>query len=388
MAKRIFFIHQKFPYGGAEKVTIDVANYLSYAGWDAAVVAQEMCSEYFPDNVQMNFCLKVIPPQMISKGERNRWVTDLINKEKIDVIVCKDEWTIDIGYIKENTSAKVIFHLHAAPFWEEITRYNQIANAYEKRLNFLLKWKFALTKKKYKREVSHSVHNYYSDLLRKIDGMVTLCYGYKDIINSDTNSLFNSKIFPIYNACMPVLDLGVKQKKEIIYVGHLTFTPKKIDRLLRIWEMCCKQIPDWTLRIIGDGPDKKTLEKLSAQLQLTNISFEGWKKDVSPFYASATIICMTSDFEGWPLALADGQCYGVIPIAFDVCAGIHEMLSPNGVNGILIDDINEKQYASELVRLAKDVDLQQKMRENVIKKSKAYSWDNMGKSWLKMLATI
>lgn len=388
MCNSILFIHRKFPYGGAEKVTVEIANYLSFAGWNVAIVTQELYLEYFPDNTQMFFCLKTIPQKMISKEERNRWVAELINKEKTDVVVCKDEWTIDICFIKTNTSAKIVFHHHSVPYWETITIYKDTVNAYANRKNPFIRLKFLINRNQLKKKISQSVRRYYFNLLGEVDGFVTLCMGYKEIIDKETHGRFREKIYSIYNSCKSVNNIDVERKNEILYVGHLSFSQKRVDRLLRIWQLCQSEIPDWTLRIIGDGPDKESLIRMSKQMELKNVIFQGWIKDVTPFYLTAVMICLTSEVEGWGLVLAEGQCCGVIPIAFDISDGIREILAPNGVNGILIDDSDEKKYASELVRLAKDNSLQKKMREQVIKKSEDYSLDNMGKCWLRMLATL
>ena len=34
----------------------------------------------------------------------------------------------------------------------------------------------------------------------------------------------------------------------------MTYADKRIDRLLKIWELACSDLPDWELVLVGDGP--------------------------------------------------------------------------------------------------------------------------------------
>ncbi len=142
-----------------------------------------------------------------------------------------------------------------------------------------------------------------------------------------------------------------EKKKEVLFVGRLTYADKRVDRLLRIWAEVSKQNPDWSLHIIGDGKDRPNLEKLAGELALKNITFHGYR-DPAPHCESASVLCMTSTFEGWPQVLVEAMSSGVVPIAlwlYRRCARNSRRRARRACRGF-----DEKAYAAELHRLLQD----------------------------------
>ena len=66
-------------------------------------------------------------------------------------------------------------------------------------------------------------------------------------------------------------------------------------------------MPEWNLKIIGDGPDKKKLEYMSRRLD--RISFLGFQNP-EPYYREASILCMTSNHEGFGMVLIESRTQG------------------------------------------------------------------------------
>ena len=63
-----------------------------------------------------------------------------------------------------------------------------------------------------------------------------------------------------------------------------------------------KEIEKTSLWIIGDGPDKKMYEKLTANLNLKDrVLFFGKKDNPYPYMIKADYIILTSDYEGFPV---------------------------------------------------------------------------------------
>ena len=161
----------------------------------------------------------------------------------------------------------------------------------------------------------------------------------------------------------------------------MTYENKRVDRLLDIWGMIFERVPDWELILVGGGQEKENLQKQSVHMGLKRVVFAGGTSNVQPYYDDASVFCLTSTFEGWPLCLSEAQANGVVPIAFNCCAGIEEMLSPSGVNGILISPFDMHEFADALYQLLISPELLDKMRHNVILKSYNYSLDKIGKQW-------
>jgi glycosyltransferase involved in cell wall biosynthesis len=63
-----------------------------------------------------------------------------------------------------------------------------------------------------------------------------------------------------------------REPKKILFVGKLT-EAKSVDLLLMAYEQIQDRHPGSSLRIIGDGPEKERLRRLSSELMLRNVEF-------------------------------------------------------------------------------------------------------------------
>lgn len=140
-------------------------------------------------------------------------------------------------------------------------------------------------------------------------------------------------------------------------------------------------MPDWELVLVGDGDERTRLEALVAKLHLERVVFAGYHADVHRFYNDSLVLCLTSNYEGWPLVLTEAQANGVIPVAFNCTAGVREILEPTGVNGILIPPFSKKKYAKELLALLQNPQRCREIQKNVIAKAHNYSPDKIGEKW-------
>jgi glycosyltransferase involved in cell wall biosynthesis len=171
------------------------------------------------------------------------------------------------------------------------------------------------------------------------------------------------------------------REKRIVYVGRLTYWDKRLDRLLAVWERLHLRFPDWKLSFIGDGPEEHSLRKCVADKNLQNVEFLGWQNNPTQFYRTSEIMCMTSATEGCPMALLEAQQCGCAAVAFDCCAGIHEILSPNWENGVLVPDGDIDTYAESLAKLMSDDELRHKIQTECVNSAKRFSVEKSVKQY-------
>ena len=139
---------------------------------------------------------------------------------------------------------------------------------------------------------------------------------------------------------------------EILCVGRLA--PQKGQSILI---RACAQLKarggELTVRLVGDGPDRKHLEEL-AQTEGIDVRFEGAKnhKEVHELLSSADIFALASFAEGVPVALMEAMSMSVPCISTSI-AGIPELIR-DGMDGLLVPASSVDDLALALGRLIDD----------------------------------
>lgn len=278
--------------------------------------------------------------------------------------------------------------LHSCPFWE-VERFKhstlkqllRLENTAYKRLKVYVR--FVLNR--IKPGLSHPfIEAFYRCQIDSVSYYVVLDMAYKKTLEKRLyGGVSNEKIRVIQNPVVIPVDASVRKKNQVLYVGRLTPEPKRVDRLLRIWQIIQSEVPDWELFILGDGKERANLEKLAVDLHLKNIHFLGYRNPVS-FYKSASILCLTSTYEGFSMVLTEAQSYGIVPIAFGCVEGISSIID-HGKSGVIIEPFDEESFAQELLALIKNDSLRKLMSKNAEKKALKFSIDKIGQDWLKLL---
>lgn len=128
------------------------------------------------------------------------------------------------------------------------------------------------------------------------------------------------------------------KQKEIIYVGRIDYNQKRVNRIIDIWKELEDKFPDWKLSIIGDGPYREKIEQQTKELNLSQVYFEGFKKP-EIYYKRASILLLTSEYEGFPLVLAECMSYGVVPVVYGSYSAVYDIIE-NNINGIIVQPQN------------------------------------------------
>ena len=380
--RKIAFIHNSFPAGGAERITIDIANYVRDYGYETVVLAHKAKEDFgveYPPLVEF-------PNDEPMHAESNtRFIIDYINSNGVDLLVIPGLSIPGIGQIRKNVSCKIVFALHCAPFWEGVSKLYVKKMKALKSSKSMLKWYLSTyPREKLLHKYEKSTYKHYLNVYNNCDAYVFLCDAYKQRFVEKLRLADEAKLHVIHNSEHIPQMLNFDKRKEIIFVGRLTYEDKRVDRLLRIWKIASSQLPDWKLRIIGTGPERERLEAMSRRMELERVTFEGFHRDVKPFYDTASIICLTSTFEGWGLCLTEAQANGVVPIAFGCSAGVREIIKPDWVNGVVVPPFSIKRFASDLVSLASDGERLGRMQRSVAERVKEFSPEETGRKWVEL----
>jgi len=131
----------------------------------------------------------------------------------------------------------------------------------------------------------------------------------------------------------------VPGSRTIAYVGRIQNVQKRLDRLLKAFDIFWENHKTWRLLVVGDGPDMVEVERLTKEINAAeNVHLAGWQEDPWEYIAEiggAEFLALTSDFEGSPLTIIEAMMYGVPVVALDCPVGPSDIIV-NNKNGILV----------------------------------------------------
>lgn len=165
-------------------------------------------------------------------------------------------------------------------------------------------------------------------------------------------------------------------QKTIITVSRLV--PKNgVDILIRAMEKVKKETPEAICQIVGDGRQRKELEKLTRKLGLENeIQFSGSipNHEIPKYLAQAAVFVRPSRSEGLGTAFLEAMACGV-PVLATPVGGIPDFLKENET-GLFCKTENPEDLAQKIISIFKDENLRSKLIENGLKLVKEnYNWD-------------
>ena len=162
----------------------------------------------------------------------------------------------------------------------------------------------------------------------------------------------------IYNG---VPDIRVRERSRVTsgtvigYVGRLS-REKGVDVLIR----ALSTLPEASAVLVGDGPDRQSLESLAGDLGLaTRVTFAGWQADPRPWYAGFDVFALPSRSEGLGTAAVEAllaEC----PVVASRVGGTPEVVI-EGQTGFLVPPEDVEALAGSLAVLLGDAERRRRM---------------------------
>lgn len=186
-------------------------------------------------------------------------------------------------------------------------------------------------------------------------------------IKSHTNAkrvpvIFNPVPFPLPTG-NPVLQPEATfdpRRQILLSVGRLSHQ-KAFDRLILAFAQLAPEFPDWDLAIVGEGPLRSQLTALSQELGLAGrLHLPGRAGNIADWYRAADLFVLTSQFEGFPNALAEAMAHGLPAVSVDCNTGPRDIIS-DGIDGLLVAQDNHEALVTALRRMMKDDALRSEM---------------------------
>ena len=162
-----------------------------------------------------------------------------------------------------------------------------------------------------------------------------------------------------------------KRRHTVVGVGRLA-EQKNFSMLIRAFARLPEQFSDYTLEIYGGGPLEAMLQEEINKLGLAERAhLMGVKKGVMHYIADAALYVMSSDYEGFPNALAESMASGIPVISTDFSTGVARDLVKEE-NGMVVPVGDEDALLAAM--------------ENML--SREDEWDDMSRVNRALLATL
>jgi glycosyltransferase involved in cell wall biosynthesis len=189
--------------------------------------------------------------------------------------------------------------------------------------------------------------------------IVTIYHG---IINSKFENRENSEIIRT--------KLGYKSSDIVLgYVGRLAYA-KGIEDLLTVFKTLALNNPNLKLVFVGDGDLREYIENF---ISINNLNqkcvITGFVSDVNSYYKGIDIFVLPSKSESTSMVTQEAMLNGVLCLCSNI-GGIDEIIE-NGVNGILFNNSDIKDFEEKLYYCIENRDNLDEMKKNAIETIKS-----------------
>lgn len=142
-------------------------------------------------------------------------------------------------------------------------------------------------------------------------------------------------------------ELGIPQG------GKLVATVARLapQKALHVMFEAIEQLPGATLVVLGEGPSRSVLERQASQIAPGKVLFLGFRPDVADIVRASDAFCLSSIWEGVPLAAMEAILCGTVVVSTDV-GGMSELVS-QGRSGLLVEK-NDPEALAEALRTVLD----------------------------------
>jgi glycosyltransferase involved in cell wall biosynthesis len=206
----------------------------------------------------------------------------------------------------------------------------------------------------------------------------------------------NGCLMPNPNTFAVESNISSAATKNILCVGRFNDHVKRVDRMIDIFSRVHKEIPDATLTLVGsvdrDAPtaDSKgdSINDLLQKNGLTtkNVIFAGETNDIAQYYATADLILLTSETEGFPMVLTEAMCHGLPAVCGDI-PGLEDVVVDD-YNGYLVPQNKADAASKRIINILTDKTLRDRLSKNALTHVKQYDAGVIADRWDYLFKTL
>ncbi len=337
--KNIAHITFDMRIGGAEQVISNLIENTNQSKYNLSIICLDQTIGPFGRKLQEKGC------QVISFNRKPgfdlsliRQIHDYIIRCNVDILHCHQYTPYIYGlFASFFTSAKVIFTEHG---------------------------RFYPDKRKFKRVVLNPFLSFFTNTITAIslatrDALVE----YENFPRKKIKIVYNGIDDSLYTTSFAAnrkASLGINKKDYVLGTVARLDTIKNQKMMIKSLASVRETYPNTFLIIVGDGPERNSLEAFVSSLGFSShVIFTGFKDDVYNYLKTMDIFLLTSFSEGTAMTLLEAMAAGLPCIVTDV-GGNPEIVEDNET-GFIIPNDDEKTLADKICILFKDENLKKKI---------------------------
>jgi glycosyltransferase involved in cell wall biosynthesis len=193
-------------------------------------------------------------------------------------------------------------------------------------------------------------------------------------------ALGKTYIIPNPNVTFPGIERTRNEGSRIVATGRLSHQ-KGFDLLLEAFAILALEIPNTSLTLFGDGPERAALTAQAKTLKISDrVFFPGLTKEPGGWLSEADIFVLSSRYEGFPNVLVEALAFGLPSIAFSCPWGPSEILT-HEKDGLLVEPENVNALAIAMHRLLTDERQRKKFSDAAPQAAKRFNLAEVLTKW-------
>ena len=240
--------------------------------------------------------------------------------------------------------------------------------------------------------LKNAIHSWLKVFMRKCQHIVIPSESIKEILIKDYGLEDHYTVIPTGTDLKPFLradgntlrqSQGWQDDKVIISIGRLAHE-KNWETLLRAAAQVYAHHPNMRLVLIGDGPDKQTLEALATELGIAErVSFTGRLpfEDIPTYLRAADMFSFASVTETQGLVTIEAMAAGLPVVAVDG-SGTHDIVD-HGKDGFLVEN-DSNALATAISEMLCNPQQMKQFSINALKKAKTFDINRLAKQMVKV----